>query len=329
MRTFLLRFIPLLFVFAVLPLLAQDHQTRFEVTESFLKDWAHGPVRAMEVNLDCAGPVHDAANDCELHIGSALVDASISDFQGIVLEPPNLCKDPKANWRSTINALGGEDCTGTGFVRAWPEHLTNGSGCSNPNHFMEVHPLTHLKCGATEFDFTATLRAYDDLGYKPAAIVRKMLGMNVWVCRGCSAGASEMPTIGFDYCFGSPCKAGQASNFARMNVVILRNTIRPEAGKTLPGFATVIARVQPVDVPDEDTQMSLLKLYAIEGTDFYDALLAERGKTGDVPTWEILGIFAIDPFSVLKTVEAKDFENGKWTAVNNPVTLVVFGSLSQ
>jgi hypothetical protein len=155
-----------------------------------------------------------------------------------------------------------------------------------------------------------------------------MLGMQVWVCRGCGEGASELPTIGFDYCIGSPCKAGQASNFARMNVAILRDTIRPVLGSTLPGFATAIARVQPIDVPPEDTQMLLLKLYAIEGTEFYDQLLAERGKDEPEPNWEILGIFTLDPFSVLRTVEAPDFKDGQWSEVHFPVSLVVFGNVA-
>lgn len=76
-----------------------------------------------------------------------------------------------------------------------------------------------------------------------------------------------------------------------------------------------------------DTQMSMLELYAIAGTSFYDRLLAERGKTDDEPTWEILGVFAIDPFSVLRTIEGSGFTEGQWTPVAHPVTLVVFGAL--
>lgn len=58
----------------------------------------------------------------------------------------------------------------------------------------------------TEYDFTAKLRAYADLGYESPAIDRKMMSMKLWVCRGCGAGASDIPTIGFDYCSGRPAR---------------------------------------------------------------------------------------------------------------------------
>ena len=87
----------------------QDHESRFEFTEGFLKEWAHQPVRDVQATLDCAGPVHDAPSDCELHIGARLDDPSIGDFQGVVLRTPSICTDKQGNWRTTINKL---DVTG-------------------------------------------------------------------------------------------------------------------------------------------------------------------------------------------------------------------------
>jgi hypothetical protein len=318
-------------------LLAQSHESRFELAKTFLTDWAHHPVRDVAVNLHCddqnsrvAGPVHNQASDCELHIGAILADPSISDFQGVVLEPPNVCVETGKNWRSFINTFTNRDCVGRGFVRVWPEHLTSGSGCSNPNHFMEVHPLQTLVCGDDEvLDFTSKLRVIEGLGYKPVATVRLMMDLKLWVCQGCPGAPSEsgIQPLSFDYCFGSGCTRPAASNFARFKVRVIRGTIRPEQGRTLEGFATVIARVLPVGLNGQasGSQYNLLKLYALQGSEFYDKLLAMLGGTGNVPTLDVKGIFTVDPFSVLKVIEREEFPSGEWVSVPFPVALVVFG----
>jgi hypothetical protein len=303
------------------PLLAQNHQSRFELTDEFVRSWSAEPVRDVEARLDCAGPVHTAEKDCEIHIGAEFVDPSFTDFPNVVLEPPNLCQPPRKPTRAELNELSGEECTANGFLRAWPEHLDNGSGCSNPDHFLEVHPMVRMKCPSQSFDFIDKLHAEEDLGFKSPEIVEKMMDMQYWVCRGCSA---DEKMLSFDYCFGDPCRAGHASNFARMSAEIIRSTIRPVEGRTLDDVATVIARVQPD--PDSPRRRPM-KLYAVKGTKFYDDLLAERGKTGPATTFEVLGIFALDPFSIVRTIEGKKFSDGEWTPVGDPVSLVVFGSL--
>lgn len=303
-------------------LLAQEYQSRFELTEEFVRSWSAEPVRDVDAVIDCAGPVHTPEKDCEIHIGAAFADPSFTDFPHVVLEPPNLCKTPREPKRAELNELSGEPCIANGFLRAWPEHLKNGSGCSNPDHVLEVHPLVRLTCPDASYDFIDKLYAADDLGYKSPEIVERMLDMQVWVCRGCSA---DETMLAFDYCFGDPCRAGNASNFARMKARIIRSTIRPEEGKTLDGVATVIARVQP----DPDSpRLRPVKLYAVKGSKFYDELLAERGRSGAAPEWEIVGIFALDPFSIVRTLDRASFTDGDWETVNHPVCLVVFGTLS-
>src|SRR5205085_2907809 len=106
--------------------------------------------------------------------------------------------------------------------------------------------------------FTPKLKAFDDLGFKPAATVNKMMDMHLWVCRGCS---DDPKMLSFDYCFGDPCSAGQASNFARMKATIMRSTIRPEAGKELDGVASAIARIKPKG--STSGRVRPLKLYAV------------------------------------------------------------------
>lgn len=160
-------------VFVCLPTLleAQQHTNRFELTEQFIRDtWLH-PVRAMDVTVLGWGPVHNQAHDCELHIGAELDNPAISDFPNIVLEP-NVCKDnrkpSKQAWRNFYATASRRSSVSEGFIRIWPEHLTGGSPPSNPNHFMELHPMRSLRCASNSFSIDARtqLAAHSDLGYK-------------------------------------------------------------------------------------------------------------------------------------------------------------------
>ena len=220
---------------------------------------------------------------------------------------------------------------GHGFIRAWPEHLKSASGCSNPKHFLEMHPLQTLTCGGTGvLDYTQKLGVVDGLGFKSASIVRNMLTMQLWVCEECEGATSDasLKPIEFDFCFGTKgCSRPQASNFARFQARPIVTTIRPKKDASLDGFATVIARVLPVDPSGNasDTREPLLKLYALQGSAFYDRLLALRDSTGTAPTLDIIGIFTIDPFSVLKVIEKPDFPHGQWVDIPFPIALVVFG----
>lgn len=321
-----LNILVLLTVLLTSPLWAQDHSSQFEFTESFVKDWANHPVRDVPVTLDCAGPVHPAAQDCELHIGAQLADPSIGDFQGVVLEPPSICADGGNKWRTKINEFKGASCVGHGFLRAWPEHLTTGSGCSNPNHILEVHPMLTLKCGNAEpLDFTGGLRVVAGLGYKDPAIVNKMLSLQLWVCRTCVSSGEGLSPLAFDFCFGKNCTRESASNFARFKARIIASTIRPESGNPSSGFVSAIARVQPVDQQGKPSgsRMVPLKLYALEGSAFSKALLEMRGAT-HAADLDLIGLFTIDPFSVLKVIEHAAEE--QWEPVPYPVAFVVFGT---
>jgi hypothetical protein len=311
----------------------QEHTSRFELTQDFVTKWSASPVRSADVKVLGAATQHQPADDCEIHVGAEFDDDSFSDFSGVVIEPPNVCKTPApgtGGWKTVINkAAAGKKCTTTGFMRAWPEHLTNGVLPSNPNHFLEVHPALTLTCGTKAFDFTDKLEAFDDLGFKPAATVNKMMDMHLWVCRGCS---DDPKMLSFDYCFGDPCTAGQASNFARMKATIMRSTIKlvdsketdPEKEKD--GVVSAIARIKPKG--STSGRVRPLKLYAVKGTQFYRDLLAERDKSGADPSFELIGIFTFDPFSVVRTMDNKKkaFEDETWTPVMHPVSLVVFGS---
>ena len=171
------------------PLSAQEHTNRWELTEHFIRNmWLH-PIRAMNVTVLGPGPVHTPTDDCEIHIGAALGDTTISDFANVVLEPPNVCKDArkpsKAAWRAFYNTASNRDCVAEGFIRVWPEHLSGGHLPSNPDHFMELHPMRSLMCGSNfSIETREQLAAHRDLGYKTAGQVSTLARtFRLWIRR--------------------------------------------------------------------------------------------------------------------------------------------------
>lgn len=119
---------------------------------------------------------------------------------------------------------------------------------------------------------------------------------------------------------------GVATNFSRVTAEIIPSTIRTadDRGSGPLGVASVIARITPAD--STDNRIRPLKLYAVKGTTFYTDLLAAAGRTGDAPSYEILGIFTLDPFSIKNLTEGNPAD-GAWTSVSHPLSLLVFGEM--
>jgi hypothetical protein len=315
-----------------------SHENRFEMTEPFIRNqWRH-PVRSLDVVPQGAGPVHIPADDCEIHVGAELVDQSISNFVGLVLEPPNVCKDKtksKTAWRAFYEGATGKTCTAAGFIRAWPEHLDSGSGNSNPPHFMELHPLRELSCSpGPKIVLRDKLRAFPDMGYKDAALVDVIFRtFQLWVKRMPHPDTSAPTTIAFDYrvCNREETACGNrvsVPNFARLTVRPLSGTLRSvPAGASEEAFKTLIARARShSDDESEVVHAALTKLYALDGTDFFQAL--GNGSVID-KNFDVLGIFTIDSLSVIKTLDAmKDKGTDDWTEVSFPIAMIVFGQMA-
>jgi len=340
LRTVLLAAIATCFI-GKLPLaLAQsnhdEHQSRFELTESFIRDeWRH-PIRALGVVPEGTGPVHNPQDDCEVHIGARLLDDSISDFPRLVLEPPSVCKDTsksKAAWRKFYEGATDKNCTAIGFLRAWPEHLDNGAGASNPPHFMEMHPLRQLECNSgPKIDLRTRLKAFPDMGYKDAALVDVIFRtFRLWVRRVPNPDSDALTTIQFDYsvCDRDEQKCGNHTsvpNFARLSVHAIANTLRTAGGDgSEEQFKTVIVRAQPhIEEEGEAVRSHLTKLYALSGTDFFDALTT--GNPALSSEQDVLGIFTIDSLAVIKTLDQMKQKNtDDWTEVSFPIAIIVFG----
>lgn len=317
-----------------------EHESRFELTEAFIRnEWRH-PIRALGVIPEGTGPVHGAVDDCEVHIGSRLQDVSISDFPRLVLEPPSVCKDRSRSskeWRKFYDGATDKNCTAIGFIRAWPEHLDNGAGDSNPPHFMEMHPLRQLECNpGPKIDLRSRLKAFPDMGYKDAALVDVIFRtFRLWIRRVPNPDSETLTTVEFDYsvCDRDEHKCGNHTsvpNFARLSIRALPNTLRTAGGNgSEEEFKTLIVRAQPhIEEEGEVVRAHLTKLYALSGTDFFSALTA--GGSALNSDQDVLGIFTIDSLSVIKTLDKmKQDRTDEWTEVSFPVAIIVFGFMSE
>src|SRR5262245_40499062 len=138
----------------------------FSIPVSNLRDWAASVVVTIDgVQILGRSNVHTVTADCELHFG-----ARSPNFQGepdgLVLEPMNACVQPfpgqseqkNSDWTKFGDQIKGQNVTASGVPRIWPEHLAGG-GDSNPDHAVELHPLTSVVFGGQTFDFAANVFA--------------------------------------------------------------------------------------------------------------------------------------------------------------------------
>jgi len=335
-----------LFLWLLTPLAAQEHSSRFELTEQFIRQTWLYPLRAMDVTVLGAGPVHVPNDDCEIHIGAELGDTTISDYPNVVLEPPNVCKDgrkpSKAAWRTFYNTASNFECVAEGFIRVWPEHLSGGSLPSNPDHFMELHPMRSLVCGSSSFsiDTKQQLAAHADLGYKTAGQISTLARtFRLFVRRTAHPDSDALSTIAFDYyaCTyvngAEQCGWGKTGlhNFARLSVETIDTTTRcAGGGSNGERFRTILGRARARSATGYlSTRAQLTKLYAIDGTNFFDSLgTCPTTKTGR-STYDVLGIFTVDPLSVIKVLDriTKEGLDGDWVEVPFPVAWIIFDEM--
>jgi hypothetical protein len=321
-----------------------QHNSRWEFSERFIRDtWLH-PIRTLDVKILGAAKAHDAPNDCEIHIGVELQDQSVSDFVGAVLEPPNVCKDTSRSllgWKTFYNAAANEVCKADGFIRAWPEHLTNGEPPSNPEHIMELHPLRTLACPSVNVDVRPQLAVHADLGYKTGRQIETVLRtFRLWVRRTPHPDSDALDTVAFDYFVctlttsGESCGFGHTvPNFGRLSVQAIGTTKRCSGGGANgEEFRTIIGRARARGRTGSlVSRAHLAKFYALPGTTFYSALGDQCSPPGP-PTnnnFDVLGIFTIDPLAVVKTLDRikHDGLDGQWVEVAFPVAFIIFDEM--
>src|SRR4029453_10236746 len=185
---------------------------------------------------------------------------------------------------------------------------------------MELHPMRSLACGSTlTIDTRIQLAAHRDLGYKTAGQISTLARtFRLFVRRTAHPDSSALNTIAFDYyaCTyvngGESCGWGKPGlhNFARLHVETLNGTTRCSGGGTDgERFRTILGRARARTATGYvSTRAQITKLYALEGTNFYDSLGTCPAATTGTSTYDVLGIFTVDPLSVVKVLDriAKD-----------------------
>jgi hypothetical protein len=112
------------------------------------------------------------------------------------------------------------------------------------------------------------------------------------------------------------------------------NTTRRCSGGGTNGepFRTILGRTRAMS-PSGDlaTRSQMTKLYAVEGTDFFDSLGDCAAASPATNEFDVLGIFTIDALAVVKVLDRiiADHLDGQWVEVSFPVAWIVFGKMSE
>jgi hypothetical protein len=278
----------------------------FSVPLDRLKAWSESITTSLNVEILGHSKVHGVASDCEMHLGAKMPGYN-GDPPGWVLEPMNLCLEAfpgksapsKKDWESFGDDLKGAKIRADGVPRIWPEHLVGG-GDSNPNHALELHPLTRLQHGSHVYEFSDFIYAptgLDGIGEKTIRSTLADIDVSVTEKDG-------KVDIVFD--------AGNIGNFAVVDLSFNTASIKQLDGGFRMDGQVVFGRKDRVPV----------SLVAVAGSEFGKTVSQlKQGKAKKV-TLTALVLFSLDPVALYQA--AKD-SHGKEVAVANPIQLIVYG----
>ena len=290
--------------FAAIEIVAAERN--FSVPLDRLKAWSETVTTSLNVEILGHSKVHTAASDCEMHLGAKMPGYK-GDPPGWVLEPMNLCLEPlpgkstpsKKDWESFGDDLKGAKIRVEGVPRIWPEHLAGG-GDSNPNHALELHPLTRLQHGSHVYEFSDFIYAPQGLeGISEKTIRSTLTDIDVSVME--KDGDVE---IAFD--------AGNIGNFAVVDLSFDTSSIKQMDGGFRMDGQVVFGRKDGARV----------SLVTIAGSEFGKTVGKLKQGKAKKNTLEALVLFSLDPVALYQA--AKD-SHGKEVAVQNPIQLIVYG----
>jgi hypothetical protein len=275
-----------------------------------LRDWAGSVVVTVDdVTVEGSSNVHKAEADCEIHLGAHTPDFR-GDPDGLVLEPMNACVEPfpgkseqkNSDWINFAKSLKGTTVTVAGVPRIWPEHLSGG-GASNPDHAVELHPLTAVVSAGKTFDFAPNVFAGEyrgGVGEETAdSIVRRT---TVSVTRN-----GDDVEVSFS--------GGRIGNFTVLDIVIYRDSI---AGDGAGSF-----RMDGEVVVDEETAVPV-RIVTVKGSDVnaeMERIKSRRRARVSMP--EALVLLSLSPRALL---DAAQRSNGEPVAVERPLQLILYGT---
>ena len=298
--------IALLFLYSTVALSADR---TFSVPYDDLKVWTQSIViNLKEVTVLGSSGVHRAESDCEMHFGAS-VKGYAGDPVGWVLEPMNVCvvpffgksKQANSDWIAFGASLKNKTIGVDGVPRIWPEHLIGKDSPSNPNHAMEIHPVTRMTVGNKLYDFTKFIFAPEGFqgGLSQTTAVKILTSLEVNVTRN----GNEVE-IEFD--------AGRIGNFTVFDLRIRRDKIESrDDGQRI--IAEVVL---------EDKKALPVKIVTIKGTEIHTQL--ERFRTGRRASTRLDGLvlFSLDPAALADAARAG---GGETTIVEKPLQLILYG----
>lgn len=162
----------------------------FALTRPFLKNLrdGHTILPTYKMHIDARSKMKGIGEDCEMHLAATLATPGTVDPDAVVVEPPNLCRNPVSTggtWEAFVDAnVKGKDCDVSGFPRLFTEHATGGGEhASNPNHVFEIHPALKMNCaGSAPLDFTPFMGAPEGLRHiKPESAEKCLAGRTLSV----------------------------------------------------------------------------------------------------------------------------------------------------
>ena len=281
----------------------------FVVPLARLDDWTKCVVAEFDnVTITGNSPVHPQGDDCEMHFG-AKVEGYTGDPEGVVLEPMNICVETffarmaykKKDWEDFGRLLAKKKVKVEGVPRLWPEHLDGSESSSNPNHALEVHPLTRLTIGGTTRNFSSFIyipgQYRGGLSSETAERIVKSAVVHV------TTTGSDVE-ISFD--------AGQIGNFAMLDLRFQRDKIKAiRGGHRIPGEVLI-----------ESNTPGPVSIVTVAGSGI-DAHIAKL-KSGKRKTIDLEGLilFSLNP-ETLHDAAAKS--SGNPVEVDTPLQLILYG----
>ena len=287
---------------------ARGTPKEFSVPLASLRDWSRSViVKLDDVVIDDNSRVHTLANDCEIHFGAHSVGFQGSP-DGLVLEPMNACvhpfpgKDEQDNkdWLDFAKEIKNAHVGASGVPRIWPEHLEGGS-LSNPDHAVELHPLTAIDTGTRTVDFAPGIFAGDYSGgvTEPTALA---------IARNTTVSVTRNGST-VDVSF----RGGRIGNFTVLALEIERASIESDGAGSFRMNGNVVMDSGSVPV----------RIVTVKGSPINNRMSTlTRSRSAQIEL-EALVLFSLSPESLLAAAQRS---NGSAVAVQHPLQLILYGT---
>jgi hypothetical protein len=224
---------------------------------------------------------------------------------GWVFEPMNVCVQPffgedeqnNRDWvRFGDSIVQLHRVNIIGVPRIWTEHISGEETDSNPNHAVEIHPITRLNDGAQERNFVPFIFAPEGFGGISENTEESILDSTTVSAR--RSGALVRITMK---------TGGLIGNFADLDVTISATTVKAfTGGHRTDGEAEI-----------EGGGSFPVSMVSVSGTDI-DSRIVQVSSVGGEEHFEVLALFSLSPVALLDAAQS----GGK---VQHPIQLILYG----